>query len=129
MEGNTITMQEIFSFQQKGIGPDGKVRGRFAFCGVRPKFIDKFRAAGIKVPPELFDPSKVLWKSERGRPGSMLAIGLVIFLFSLFVIELSFHAYRTIEYPDRAEIRKRMRSSDRGGACRKNRSISPRKGS
>jgi pilus assembly protein CpaF len=56
MEGNTITMQEIFSFQQRGIGPDGKVRGRFAFCGVRPKFIDKFRAAGVKVSPELFDP-------------------------------------------------------------------------
>jgi pilus assembly protein CpaF len=58
MEGNTITMQEIFSFHQKMIGPDGKVRGRFAFCGVRPKFIDKFRAAGIKVSPELFDPTQ-----------------------------------------------------------------------
>jgi pilus assembly protein CpaF len=58
MEGSTITMQEIFSFQQKGIGPDGKVRGRFAFCGVRPKFIDKFKAAGVKVSPELFDPTK-----------------------------------------------------------------------
>jgi pilus assembly protein CpaF len=60
MEGNTITMQEIFSFQQKGIGPDGNVRGRFAFCGVRPRFIDRFRAAGIRVSPELFDPTKVI---------------------------------------------------------------------
>lgn len=60
MEGNTITMQEIFSFQQRGIGQDGKVRGRFAFCGVRPKFMDKFAAAGIKVSPELFDPAKVV---------------------------------------------------------------------
>ena len=58
MEGNTITMQEIFSFQQRGIDPDGKVRGRFAFCGVRPKFSDKFKAAGIKVSQDLFDPTK-----------------------------------------------------------------------
>ena len=60
MEGNTITMQEVFSFQQRGIAPDGKVKGRFAFCGVRPKFIDRFRAAGIKVSPELFDPTKYI---------------------------------------------------------------------
>ena len=58
MEGNTITTQEIFSFQQRGIDPQGKVRGRFAFAGVRPKFIERFRAAGIKVSPDLFDPSK-----------------------------------------------------------------------
>jgi len=57
MEGNTITMQEIFSFQQRGIGPDGKVKGRFAFAGVRPKFIDRFRAYGIDVSPALFDSS------------------------------------------------------------------------
>lgn len=41
----------------------------------------------------------------------MLAIALVIFLLSLFVIELSFHAYNTIRYPDRAEIRKRLRTA------------------
>jgi len=60
MEGNTITMQEIFSFQQRGIDTEGKVRGRFAFCGVRPKFIEKFKAAGVKVSPELFDPTKFM---------------------------------------------------------------------
>ena len=56
MEGDTITTQEIFSFQQKGIDKEGKVRGRFAFGGVRPKFIDRFRMAGIDVSPALFDP-------------------------------------------------------------------------
>jgi pilus assembly protein CpaF len=60
MEGNTITMQEIFSFQQRGIGPGGEVKGRFAFCGVRPRFIDRFRASGIKISPELFDPTKAV---------------------------------------------------------------------
>jgi pilus assembly protein CpaF len=60
MEGNTITTQEIFSFQQKGIDPAGKVRGRFIFGGVRPKFIDKFKVVGIKVSPDLFDPTKAM---------------------------------------------------------------------
>ncbi len=59
MEGNTITTQEIFSFQQRGIGPDGKVMGRFAYGGVRPKFIDRFRMAGIELSPAMFDPSNV----------------------------------------------------------------------
>ncbi len=59
MEGNTITTQEIFSFQQRGIGPNGKVMGRFAYGGVRPKFIDRFRTAGIELSPAMFDPSNV----------------------------------------------------------------------
>jgi pilus assembly protein CpaF len=59
MEGNTITTQEIFSFQQGGIDPDGKVKGRFAYGGVRPKFIDRFNMAGLKVTPAMFDPSNV----------------------------------------------------------------------
>lgn len=59
MEGNTITTQEIFSFQQRGIGPNGKVVGRFAYGGVRPKFIDRFRMAGIELSPAMFDPSNV----------------------------------------------------------------------
>ena len=57
MEGNTITMQEVFSFQQKGIGPDGKVKGRFAFAGVRPKFVERLRAYGFNVTPATFDSS------------------------------------------------------------------------
>jgi pilus assembly protein CpaF len=60
MEGNTITTQEIFTFQQQGLGPTGKIKGRFAFSGVRPKFIDKFRMAGLKVSPAAFDPSNVV---------------------------------------------------------------------
>jgi pilus assembly protein CpaF len=58
MEGSVITLQEIFSFQQKGIDENGKVKGRFRFHGVRPKFIEKFRIVGINIPNELFDPSK-----------------------------------------------------------------------
>ena len=60
MEGNIITMQEIFSFQQTKIDPEGNVKGRFRFHGVRPKFIEKFRVAGIPVSTDLFDPSKYI---------------------------------------------------------------------
>jgi pilus assembly protein CpaF len=56
MEGNIITMQEIFSFQQTHIDPEGNVKGRFKFHGVRPKFIEKFKVAGIPVLQDLFDP-------------------------------------------------------------------------
>ncbi len=59
MEGETITLQEIFSFEQTGIGHDGMVKGRFSAKGIRPKFIDKFRPLGIPIPYNLFDPSKV----------------------------------------------------------------------
>ena len=55
MEGNVITTQEIFSFRQKGIGENGKIEGEFRFSGVRPRFMDKFEAAGIEVSPGLFD--------------------------------------------------------------------------
>jgi pilus assembly protein CpaF len=57
MEGHVITMQEIFSFRQTTVDADGRVRGYFQFMGVRPKFIERFEAAGIRVSPDLFDPS------------------------------------------------------------------------
>ena len=58
MEGNIITMQEVFSFQQTQIDPEGNVKGRFKFHGVRPKFIEKFKVSGVSVSQDLFDPSK-----------------------------------------------------------------------
>jgi pilus assembly protein CpaF len=58
MEGDTITTQEIFAFHQKGIDPEGKVRGNFVFGGVRPKFMERFRAVGVRISPDLLDPAK-----------------------------------------------------------------------
>ncbi|MGD9213526.1 MAG: CpaF family protein [Desulfobacteraceae bacterium] len=58
MEGNTITSQEIFAFHQRGIDPEGHVRGNFFFGGVRPKFMERFRAAGVRISPALLDPNK-----------------------------------------------------------------------
>jgi pilus assembly protein CpaF len=58
MEGNVVTMQEIFSFQQTRVDSEGNVKGHFRFHGVRPRFLSKFKIAGIPVPQDLFDPSK-----------------------------------------------------------------------
>lgn len=59
MEGEIITLQEIFSFEQTGITEERKVKGKFMATGVRPKFSEKFRALGIELSPEIFDPLKV----------------------------------------------------------------------
>jgi pilus assembly protein CpaF len=58
MEGEIITMQEIFGFRQTGVAPDGTVLGHFSATGVRPKFVDRLRAHGVMVPETLFDPSR-----------------------------------------------------------------------
>jgi len=55
MEENVISMQEIFSFSRKGIGPDGKVIGLFQPSHIRPKFLDRLRIAGIFLSPGLFE--------------------------------------------------------------------------
>ena len=55
MEENVISMQEIFSFNRKGIGPDGKVIGSFQPSRIRPKFLERLRVSGIFLPPELFE--------------------------------------------------------------------------
>jgi pilus assembly protein CpaF len=55
MEENVISMQEIFTFTRKGIGPDGKVIGVFQPTHIRPRFLEKLRVAGIVLPPALFE--------------------------------------------------------------------------
>ena len=55
MEENVISMQDIFNFHKKGIGPDGKVIGTFKPTGIRPKFLEKLRISGITLPPHLFE--------------------------------------------------------------------------
>src|SRR2546422_1063542 len=55
MEGEVITLQDIFIFEKRGVSPEGKVLGRFAATGIRPKFYEKLLAAGIRLPPDIFD--------------------------------------------------------------------------
>ncbi len=53
MEGDIITMSEIFTFEQTGI-EDGRVIGRLRPTGIRPKFIGQIQASGIMLPPSIF---------------------------------------------------------------------------
>jgi pilus assembly protein CpaF len=57
MEGETITMQEIFAFRQTGVDKQGKVSGHFCATGVRPKFMERLHAYGINLPDAIFDPT------------------------------------------------------------------------
>jgi pilus assembly protein CpaF len=55
MEGNVITMQEIYSFDQRGIDENGVISGSFRTHGVRPKFFDRFLMMGVPIPENLFE--------------------------------------------------------------------------
>jgi pilus assembly protein CpaF len=55
MEENIISMQEIFTFNKKGIGPDGKVIGVFQPTRIRPRFLDRLRISGLVLPSSLFE--------------------------------------------------------------------------
>jgi len=55
MEGDVITMQEIFLFEKMGITQDGKVVGRFRATGVRPKCCERLKASGIHLPADMFE--------------------------------------------------------------------------
>jgi pilus assembly protein CpaF len=52
MEGDIITLQEIFKFVQTGVDEDGKILGRFAPTGIRPHFFETFKAHGIELPDD-----------------------------------------------------------------------------
>jgi pilus assembly protein CpaF len=59
MEGDVITLQEIFVFEQKGLDQQGCLKGRFRATGVRPKFMERLMERGVIVPSHLFDAGKV----------------------------------------------------------------------
>ncbi len=58
MEGDTITLQDIFIFDQRGIGPNGEVLGQHRATGIRPRFADRLKVAGIQLDPAIFEPSR-----------------------------------------------------------------------
>jgi pilus assembly protein CpaF len=57
MEESIISMQDIFTIERKGIGPDGRVLGIFKPTRIRPRFLEKLRMAGIELPGNLFETS------------------------------------------------------------------------
>ena len=54
MEGDVITMQDIFTFERQGIAEDDRVMGRFAATGIRPKFTERLKAYGVDLSALLF---------------------------------------------------------------------------
>jgi pilus assembly protein CpaF len=58
MEGEVITMQEIFRYRQTGVGSDGMVQGKFEATGIRPRFLEQVMAHGVSLSPDLFRPER-----------------------------------------------------------------------
>jgi pilus assembly protein CpaF len=56
MEGDVISMQEIFRFQRVGLTPDNKIIGHFTGTGVRSNFSERFRLWGYDLPPSIYEP-------------------------------------------------------------------------
>jgi pilus assembly protein CpaF len=54
MEGELVTMQDIFVFDKTGLNESGRVLGRFRATGIRPKFYERLRSAGMQVPASVF---------------------------------------------------------------------------
>jgi pilus assembly protein CpaF len=55
MEGEIVTMQEIFLFERRGIDETGKVRGTFRATGIRPKFAERLSTYGMRLRAALFE--------------------------------------------------------------------------
>src|SRR5215203_1975360 len=60
MEGEVITMQDIFLFERAGVGQDGRVRGRFRATGIRPKCAERLASGGAHLPADMFEHIKVI---------------------------------------------------------------------
>ena len=60
MEGEVVSMQEIFRFQRESTDAEGRIQGRYVTTGIRPKFVAEFVARGIQIPERTFDPNSVL---------------------------------------------------------------------
>jgi pilus assembly protein CpaF len=56
MEGEVISMQEVFRYERLGIAPDGKIIGRFNATGVRSHYSERFKQWGYDLPPAIYEP-------------------------------------------------------------------------
>ncbi len=56
MEGEVVSMQEVFRFQRTGLKPDGTIIGHFTACGVRSHYSERFRQWGYDLPASIYDP-------------------------------------------------------------------------
>jgi pilus assembly protein CpaF len=57
MEGDVISMQDLFVFEKRGVSSDGRVVGIFTATGIRPKFAERLKAGGFDLPSNMFEPT------------------------------------------------------------------------
>jgi pilus assembly protein CpaF len=60
MEGDVVTMQEIFRFRRNGVDTEGRVLGRFEATGIRPRFTERLTMRGIDLSNDLFSANRSL---------------------------------------------------------------------
>jgi pilus assembly protein CpaF len=74
IEANAINMHDIFTFEQTGVDGEGRAQGHFLSTGIQPRCLERLRAAGIQIPPQMFErrilASDRLDKIAGGRPTS-----------------------------------------------------------
>ena len=58
MEGDVITTQDLFRFEQTGMDADGKLTGHFVSTGMQPSFMEKFQTNGVELPEDFFTPDE-----------------------------------------------------------------------
>jgi pilus assembly protein CpaF len=58
MEGEVVTMHEIFKFRRRATDADGTIHGEFVATGIRPQFMNEFETRGIEVSSDLFEPNR-----------------------------------------------------------------------
>jgi pilus assembly protein CpaF len=58
LEGEMVTMQELFTFKKMGIGENGAVLGEFVATGIRPKFSERLAVSGVRLPTSMFEPPR-----------------------------------------------------------------------
>ncbi len=66
MEGDVITMQDIFRFERQGLSEEGDVLGRFRSTGIRPRFAERLKAYGINLGELLFSQDDGSSGKDRG---------------------------------------------------------------
>lgn len=62
MEGEVISMQDLFLFEVRGVSSEGRTIGNFVATGIRPKFAEKLKAAGFELPPNMFEQTGRSWR-------------------------------------------------------------------
>ena len=112
IEGDIISMQEIFAFRKTGLAENGTVIGEFAATGIRPRLSERLAASGVNLPPSMFE----------SHPGPLKRYRLMQFLFAALVFLIIFLIFAAVSVFMGAGrrhadiIRDRLESIEKGSA-------------